>query len=209
MRLFFMICLVTCLVTAFAPAVTDESGDRAPVAALLVAPPAAAHPVLLVMEPPATPTPKPTPRPPTPRPATPRPATPEPTPVPTPTPITTPVPTPTPPSPTPTLTPSPSPKPSPTTSPTTTTYTRAQVKDGIRRAWGDDDDEAIAVADCESGLNPRATNGPNLGLWQFRIETWRNYGGSGDPRDHSPEVQTRVAWRLYSERGWAPWPGCT
>jgi hypothetical protein len=66
------------------------------------------------------------------------------------------------------------------------------------------------VADCESGLNPRATSadGQNLGLWQFRIETWHTYGGTGDPRDHSPEDQTRVAWRLFQTRGWAPWGGC-
>jgi hypothetical protein len=83
------------------------------------------------------------------------------------------------------------------------------VRAGVRSAWGGDDEKAISVADCESGLNTRATNGQNLGLWQFRIETWRNYGGSGDPRDASPAAQTQVAWRLFLERGWSPWPGCT
>jgi hypothetical protein len=85
------------------------------------------------------------------------------------------------------------------------------VKQQIRDAWGaGDTDKAIRVADCESGLNPRAASGPNLGLWQFRIETWHTYGGEGDPRDHSPFEQTQVAWRLYSSRGdWSPWPGCS
>jgi hypothetical protein len=66
------------------------------------------------------------------------------------------------------------------------------------------------VADCESGLNSRATSpdGRYLGLWQMRRETWQSYGGSGDPRDHSPEEQTDVAWRLYQQRGWSPWAGC-
>jgi hypothetical protein len=101
----------------------------------------------------------------------------------------------------------PTPKPS---APAGRTYTRDQVIAGIRAGWGGDDDRAIAVADCESSLNPRASSsgGTYLGLWQFHIETWHNYGGSGDPRDHSPQVQTQVAWNVFQDRGWAAWPGC-
>jgi hypothetical protein len=82
--------------------------------------------------------------------------------------------------------------------------------DGIRQAWGGNDEEAIQVADCESGLNPKASSpdGRYLGLWQMRLETWHTYGGSGDPRDHSPAEQTRAAWALFQERGWSPWGGC-
>lgn len=205
MRLFFMVSVLTSLVAAFAPPAGEDPGSI-PIAATLTAPSAAAHPVTLTVEPPPTPTPTPAPAP-TPRPTRVPPAAPTPAPTriveaiaadPEPTPEPTPAPTPK---------PAPTPSPTPTTSPGTT-YTRSQVIEGIRRGWDGDDDEAIDVARCESGLNPRATNGPFLGLWQFRIETWRSYGGTGDPRDHSPEDQTRVAWKLHQNRGWAPWPSC-
>ncbi len=97
------------------------------------------------------------------------------------------------------------PRPSPTGG---TTYTRQQVIAGIKAGWGGDDAKAIDVADCESSLNPRAGSGTYLGLWQFHIETWRNYGGTGDPRDHSPQTQTEVAWNVFQDYGWDAWPGC-
>lgn len=220
MRLFFMICLQTALVTAFAPVASDgELVDGVP-AGSLAAPAEAANPVLIDVsagptptpEPPDTPTPKPTSAP---KAATPKPTT-KPAPTDAPSPSSEPVvaveeaPTPTP---EPAETPTPTPRPSatPTSPPSSgggTTYSRSQVIAGIRAAWGADDDEAVDVAGCESGFNTRAANGQFLGLWQFRIETWRSYGGSGDPRDHSPEEQTRVAYNLYRSRGWAPWPGC-
>ena len=95
-------------------------------------------------------------------------------------------------------------------SPSGTTYTREEVIAGIRGGWAGNDDKAVRVADCESSLNPRATSpgGTYLGLWQFHIETWRNYGGSGDPRNHSPKTQTQVAWNIYLDHGWDAWPGC-
>jgi hypothetical protein len=109
---------------------------------------------------------------------------------------------------TPKVTPKPTAK--PTASPTGTTYTRDEVIAGIRAGWAGNDDKAIAVADCESALNPKATSpgGTYLGLWQFHIETWHNYGGSGDPRDHPPKTQTQVAWNVYLDHGWDAWPGC-
>ncbi len=90
-------------------------------------------------------------------------------------------------------------------------WTRAGVKQRIRDAWGGNDRKAIRVADCESGLNPNATSpgGTYLGLWQFSRSTWEAYGGPGDdPRDVGAYKQTRVAWRLFRDRGWAPWPNC-
>jgi hypothetical protein len=123
----------------------------------------------------------------------------------------TPAPTP---KPTPKVTPVPTPMPTPaaTAMPTAApSEGREQVKADIRKAWGGDDDKAISVADCESGLNPKAASPHeiNLGLWQMRKETWKSYGGPGDdPRDASALVQTQVAWRLYSSQGWGPWGGC-
>jgi hypothetical protein len=208
MRLTFVFCLVVCSVAVTAPAITDPElittvSDR------LDAGPGEAQPVDLVV---MAPTPSPTAR-----------ATPAPTraPVRTPPPVKlaaakpSPLPhiTPTPkPTPTPTPTPRPTPTPTPTPTPESSgrTYSRDEAKTGIRAGWGGDDEQAIRVADCESGLNSRATSpdGRYLGLWQMRQETWQNYGGSGDPRDHSPQEQTVVAWRLYQQRGWSPWAGC-
>ena len=107
-------------------------------------------------------------------------------------------------------TPKPTPKPTPTSSPNATIESREQVKVAIRTEWQGDDEKAIAVADCESSLNTRASspNGINLGLWQMRQQTWEEHGGAGDPRDHSAAQQTRIAWKVFQERGWDAWPGC-
>jgi uncharacterized protein YabE (DUF348 family) len=67
-----------------------------------------------------------------------------------------------------------------------------------------------ALAQCESGGDPRAINpaGPYYGLYQFDLPTWQANGGSGNPIDASPAEQTRVAYNLYLARGRAPWPVC-
>jgi hypothetical protein len=91
-------------------------------------------------------------------------------------------------------------------------YDVAKVKAAIRRAWDGNDRRAIRVARCESGLNPTATSpsGTYLGLWQFSRATWRAYGGQGnDPRKVGAGKQTAVAYRLFQDRGWAPWPSCS
>jgi resuscitation-promoting factor RpfB len=67
-----------------------------------------------------------------------------------------------------------------------------------------------ALAQCESGGNPKAYNasGPYYGLYQFDVQTWQANGGSGIPSDASPAEQTRVAQNLYNARGASPWPVC-
>jgi uncharacterized protein YabE (DUF348 family) len=67
-----------------------------------------------------------------------------------------------------------------------------------------------ALAECESGGDPRAINpaGPYYGLYQFDLATWEANGGTGNPIDASPEEQTRIAYNLYLARGRAPWPVC-
>lgn len=71
---------------------------------------------------------------------------------------------------------------------------------------------------CESGGNYRAYNpaGPYLGAFQFLQSTWngvarRHYPHlvGVDPRDAAPADQRRMAYRLYEESGWRPWPACT
>ena len=67
-----------------------------------------------------------------------------------------------------------------------------------------------ALAQCESGNNPRAIGGGGAyrGLYQFTYGTWWGVGGSGDPINASREEQTYRAKLLYLRRGRAPWPHC-
>lgn len=61
------------------------------------------------------------------------------------------------------------------------------------------------LAECESGMNPNASNGTHFGLYQFSQSTWESVGGTGDPRDASPEEQTRRAYKLISTAGPSQW----
>jgi resuscitation-promoting factor RpfB len=63
-----------------------------------------------------------------------------------------------------------------------------------------------ALAQCESGGNPRAVN-PNgyYGLYQFSLSTWHSVGGSGNPIDASATEQTHRAMILYNKAGAGQW----
>jgi uncharacterized protein YabE (DUF348 family) len=75
-----------------------------------------------------------------------------------------------------------------------------QGADGLN--WG-------ALANCESGGNPRAVNPAGYyGLYQFDLGTWRSVGGSGLPTSASAGEQTYRAKLLYKQRGRSPWPNC-
>lgn len=66
-----------------------------------------------------------------------------------------------------------------------------------------------ALAQCESGGNPRAVNPAGYyGLYQFSLSTWASVGGSGNPIDASPEEQTYRAKLLYDRAGAGQWPYC-
>jgi hypothetical protein len=67
-----------------------------------------------------------------------------------------------------------------------------------------------AIAQCESGGNPRAVGGGGTyrGLYQFDQQAWQSVGGSGDPAAASPAEQTKRAAMLYASRGSSPWPVC-
>jgi hypothetical protein len=82
---------------------------------------------------------------------------------------------------------------------------------GPRRSTGDVDSlNWPALADCESGGNPRAVSpgGDYRGLYQFSMSTWRSVGGQGDPIDSSAGEQTYRAKLLYQRSGASPWPHC-
>ncbi len=68
-----------------------------------------------------------------------------------------------------------------------------------------------ALAQCESGGNPRAisSNGLYYGLYQFSLPTWRAMGGSGLPSDASAAEQTQRAKALQARSGWGQWPYCS
>jgi uncharacterized protein YabE (DUF348 family) len=67
-----------------------------------------------------------------------------------------------------------------------------------------------ALANCESGGNPRAVSpgGAYRGLYQFSMSTWAGVGGSGDPINASPDEQTNRAQILYNRSGRGSWPVC-
>lgn len=73
--------------------------------------------------------------------------------------------------------------------------------DGLN--WG-------ALANCESGGNPRAVSsgGTYRGLYQFTFGSWAGVGGSGDPIDASSSEQTYRAKLLYQRSGRSAWPTC-
>jgi soluble lytic murein transglycosylase-like protein len=67
-----------------------------------------------------------------------------------------------------------------------------------------------AIADCESGGNPRAIGGGGAyrGKYQFDRGTWASVGGSGDPAAAPEAEQDKRAAMLYARAGAAPWPVC-
>ena len=66
-----------------------------------------------------------------------------------------------------------------------------------------------AVAQCESGGNPRAVNPAGYyGLYQFSLPTWESVGGTGNPIDASPAEQLKRAQILYARSGPGQW-GCS
>ena len=67
-----------------------------------------------------------------------------------------------------------------------------------------------AIAACESGGNPSAIGGGGAfrGKYQFDQATWESIGGAGDPAAAPVAEQDRLAAKLYTERGSAPWPVC-
>lgn len=67
-----------------------------------------------------------------------------------------------------------------------------------------------ALAQCESGGNPRSVsgNGQYRGLYQFTLGAWASVGGHGDPIDASSNEQTYRAQLLYRRSGDGVWPVC-
>ncbi|MFS8100008.1 transglycosylase family protein [Lentzea alba] len=67
-----------------------------------------------------------------------------------------------------------------------------------------------ALAQCEASGN-WATNTGNgyYGGLQFTMQTWRAYGGQGNPANASREQQIAVAERVLAGQGRNAWPACS
>jgi uncharacterized protein YabE (DUF348 family) len=67
-----------------------------------------------------------------------------------------------------------------------------------------------ALADCESGGNPRSVGGGGqyFGLYQFSLGAWLGVGGVGNPIDATTSEQTYRAELLYLRSGSGVWPYC-
>ena len=63
--------------------------------------------------------------------------------------------------------------------------------------------KAVAVAWCESRVNPRAVNGQYRGVFQMGAGERARYG-----HGRTVEAQSRAALRYYRLAGWRPW-GCS
>lgn len=92
------------------------------------------------------------------------------------------------------------------------TYWREEgsIKRLIKETFPEDPRTAIAIAECESGLNPQAYNPNNAdgttdgGLWQINDvhnDRLRELGLD----KYDPEDATAYARMLYEESGWQPW----
>ncbi|MBE2319206.1 transglycosylase family protein [Solirubrobacter sp. CPCC 204708] len=67
------------------------------------------------------------------------------------------------------------------------------------------------IAQCESGGNTtiESRDGRYFGKYQFSQETWEAMGGTGSPAEADEATQDQLAYKLYQERGTAPWPSCS
>lgn len=123
---------------------------------------------------------------------------PDPTPPPTPAPPPPPKPTP---APTPRPTPAP-PPPAPVPSPGTieAIIYAAATSHGVSYSW------MLKIAECESGLNPRAYNpaGPYIGLFQFLPSTFRAHGGTDI---YDPVQQSNITADMLAHGQAGAW-GC-
>jgi hypothetical protein len=81
---------------------------------------------------------------------------------------------------------------------------------GVRAASASVDPRLEAIAQCESGGDPKAVSadGRYYGKYQFSRTTWRSVGGRGNPADASEAEQDRRAAKLLARDGTKPWPNC-
>lgn len=92
-------------------------------------------------------------------------------------------------------------------------HTRKAVRQMIRSLafrYRLDVAKAISVAECESGLNPKAYNPPYAGVYQHTTRHWdkraKTYGHAGESV-FDAYANVDVALQMVRASGWGPW-GC-
>lgn len=78
------------------------------------------------------------------------------------------------------------------------------------RYFGVDENKAVAVARCESGLRYNATSsGGHKGTWQYADSTWQgvlpHYFPGRHPSPYHGRAATIVTMRYVLHGGWSPW----
>lgn len=102
--------------------------------------------------------------------------------------------------------PAPSPSATPVGSPPAPEGSIAEVVYAAAAEFGLDAGYLLAIAECESGLDPSAYNPAGYhGLFQFDSQTWAAYG-YGSIND--PVAQARTAARLIAAGQSSRWPVC-
>lgn len=77
------------------------------------------------------------------------------------------------------------------------------IEEKIAVVFGEDAEQAIKVARCESGLNPKAVNKASSARGLFQImQSWHKIDQKWL---FDPEINIRVAYKLWTEQGWTPW----
>jgi hypothetical protein len=84
----------------------------------------------------------------------------------------------------------------------------SDIEWAIHEAFGPAGAAAVAVARCESSMDPTAANGPHAGLFQLSA-TWHQGRaarlGYAWSQMYQAVPNITVAYDLYSEQGWTPW----
>ena len=97
------------------------------------------------------------------------------------------------------------------------------IEERIRQVFKENGDEAVAVATCESQLNPENIGdlnltfyhngellGDSIGLFQIRTggRGWRRGGDEFRELMKNPDENIKYAKELYDKSGWYPWYNC-
>lgn len=88
-------------------------------------------------------------------------------------------------------------------------FDKAPIVAYIESLWGARAQQAIAVFNCESGLNPNAFN-PETASKLKGITKFSSYGvaqinAAFDERLYDYKFNLDVAYQMYLNRGWRPW----
>jgi hypothetical protein len=83
---------------------------------------------------------------------------------------------------------------------------REEIEDLIRETFPEDPDRALAIANCESNLNPNAWSPTHDGgVFQIHVPVHEERLTELGLDIWDPEDNVRFARLLYEERGWRPW----